>query len=561
MTDSLSTMATGYHAPLVILSVVVATLASYGALGLAGQVTSASGSIRTAWLLGGAVVMGVGIWSMHFVGMLAFHLPVAIGYTVPFLLISVAIAIAASLLALVVVSKSEMSLSTLLLAGVLMGAAICGMHYVGMASMRVPASVSYDDWIVAASVLIAVVASIVALWLAFRFSSGESRQVMLLKPLAALVMGIAISGMHYTGMAAASFHHTQAVQSPGRYILASGQLGVVVGIGALIITLLAIAGTVIDRKVLQDQLVLTLELAAQSEMLLQHQEELTAQTEELASQTRRLELQNTELQAANAMLALQRETAHRSLAVAEAAQSATLKANEARTRFINMVSHELRTPLGALGGYLDLLLMGLRGPVNQAQENDLRRMKVNQLHLLRLINEILDLAKLEAGQMPVELRELRLRDILESAKPMVLPQIEAKHIALSWEVDESTSCVIGDPERIQQILINLIANSTRFTPEAGAIRIHACRVGDAVKIHITDTGPGIPDDKIGSLFSPFVQLGGSGELYVGTGLGLAISRELARAMGGDLGVQAESKNGGATFVLSLNAGKDETFVH
>src|SRR5258708_2522541 len=161
-------MLTGSFDPtFVVLSIVIATMASYAALDLAGRVTAATGAARGGWLAGGAAVMGLGIWSMHFVGMLAFHLPTPIAYQLPLMLLSVVVAIAASLLALTVVSRPALRWATLLAAGVLMGAAISGMHYVGMASMYVAgATLGYNVNIVVLSIIIAVVASLAALWLA-----------------------------------------------------------------------------------------------------------------------------------------------------------------------------------------------------------------------------------------------------------------------------------------------------------------------------------------------------------------------------------------------------------
>ena len=154
---------------------------------------------------------------------------------------------------------------------------------------------------------------------------------------------------------------------------------------------------------------------------------------------------------------------------------------------------------------------------------DLRRIETNQRHLVRLLNDLLDLAKLESGQMPVNLTECGIIEILESARPMFEPQLSAKGIAYQHEIEESTPSVIGDPDRVQQILINLIANSIKFTPPKGSIRISANRRKDDVDVRISDSGPGIPTDRAATLFSPFVQLG---DQHSGTGLGLAISREL-----------------------------------
>jgi len=226
----------------------VAMLASFAALDFAGRVRSESGVTRLGWLAGGGTVMGLGIWSMHFVGMLAFHLPVPIGYDLPLMLLSVIVAIAASLVALVVVNRPKLGLARLVPGGMLMGGAIAGMHYIGMASMRVEATLRYNAWIVAVSVLIAIVASLAALWLAFRFRSDVTATGRLLKVLSAVVMGVAVSGMHYTGMAAARFDHALAMPHSARDIVASGQLGTTVAASAILIIVLALVGAVIDRN-------------------------------------------------------------------------------------------------------------------------------------------------------------------------------------------------------------------------------------------------------------------------------------------------------------------------
>ncbi|MBA2669110.1 MAG: hypothetical protein H0U67_01915, partial [Gemmatimonadetes bacterium] len=164
-------MPASYNPVLVVLSVVVAMLASFAALDLAGRVRLDTGATRLGWIAGGATVMGIGIWSMHFVGMLAFHLPVPIRYDVPLMLLSVVVAIAASLLSLVIVTRPRLHIWTIAPGGIVMGLAIAGMHYIGMASVRTDARLSYTPSIVSLSVLIAIVASFVALWLAFRFRS------------------------------------------------------------------------------------------------------------------------------------------------------------------------------------------------------------------------------------------------------------------------------------------------------------------------------------------------------------------------------------------------------
>ena len=256
-----------YDPVFVALSIAIAMLASYAALDLAGRVTSAERSLRLGWLAGGATVMGLGIWSMHFVGMVAFHLPVEIAYDVPLMLLSVAVAIGASLLALSVVSQPRMGSRTLIMAGLMMGVAISGMHYIGMASMRLDALLDHDDTTVLISILIAIGASLAALWLAFHLRSVQTPRGSLLRILSAVIMGIAISGMHYTAMSGA--HFAQAiVPHSGHNIIASHHLGVAVAAGAVLIILLALIGAVIDRNI-QARIAFTNELREKSEALRQ----------------------------------------------------------------------------------------------------------------------------------------------------------------------------------------------------------------------------------------------------------------------------------------------------
>ena len=236
-----------YSWHLVLLSILIASLASYTALDLAGRVTAARGRERLAWLLGGSLALGTGIWSMHFIGMLAFHLPVPIVYQVGLVLLSVLVAIAASALALVVVSRPVVRAGTLTLAALWMGPAIAGMHYVGMAALRVPAHMSFDGLLVAASVAIAVAASWVGLALAYRFRADESPGGRLRRLASAVVLGCAIAGMHYTGMAAASFTGDGAGAQLSRGVLATRGLVFGVSLGTLAILGLGLFGAMADR--------------------------------------------------------------------------------------------------------------------------------------------------------------------------------------------------------------------------------------------------------------------------------------------------------------------------
>ena len=193
-----------YNYALVALSVLIAIFASYAALDLAGRVTAAGGWTRAVWLLGGAGAMGTGIWSMHYIGMLAFILPIPVAYHWPTVLLSLFAAILASVVALGVVSRQKMGWFRALAGSVLMGAGIASMHYIGMAAMRLPAICHFNSFLVVLSVVFAVLISLAALWITFHFRD-EKTGIGWEKLAGAVVMGAAIPVMHYTGMAAASF--------------------------------------------------------------------------------------------------------------------------------------------------------------------------------------------------------------------------------------------------------------------------------------------------------------------------------------------------------------------
>jgi diguanylate cyclase (GGDEF)-like protein len=200
-----------YNYWLVLLSIVVAIFVSYTALNLSSRVArSASKPSARFWLAGGAVSMGCGIWSMHFVGMLAFSLPIALSYDIPTTVASLAIAIGLSGFALSIASREQIGLGRLAAGAIVMGLGICAMHYSGMSALQVLPAIIYEPHLLLASGIIAVVASFAALWLFFRLRNGRSWQMRLARLGAAVIMGLAISGMHYTGMAASRF-------APGSY--------------------------------------------------------------------------------------------------------------------------------------------------------------------------------------------------------------------------------------------------------------------------------------------------------------------------------------------------------
>ena len=226
-------------------------------------------------------------------------------------------------------------------------------------------------------------------------------------------------------------------------------------------------------------------------------------------------------------------------------------ANRAKSEFIANMSHELRTPLNAIAGYVELLEMGLRGQVTEAQRDDLRRIHQNQRLLLGLINDVLNFAKLESGHVEFDMSNVPVHESLAAMEGLVMPQLLARRFRYEYVPVDPSLTVYADREKVQQVVLNLLANAIKYTANEGNIRLSAADDGDAVLIQVRDSGRGIPSEKLERIFAPFVRIDtGYTRPTEGTGLGLAISRDLARAMGGDLTV--ESKLGaGSTFTLKL----------
>jgi PAS domain S-box-containing protein len=227
-------------------------------------------------------------------------------------------------------------------------------------------------------------------------------------------------------------------------------------------------------------------------------------------------------------------------------------ANAAKTQFLAVMSHELRTPLNAIGGYAELLLMGLRGPLTPDQRADLERIQRSQRNLLSLINDILNYAKLDAGRVEFTMTRVRVHPLLLELEPLVTPQLRARKLSYEYSGCDEALEAWSDAEKVRQIMLNLLSNAIKFTEAGGRITIDCTSDESEVRIHVRDTGFGIPEDKLGSIFEPFVQLERklSSSHHEGTGLGLAISRDLARGMGGDLSVQSKLGDG-SEFILTL----------
>ena len=255
----------------------------------------------------------------------------------------------------------------------------------------------------------------------------------------------------------------------------------------------------------------------------------------------------------NARLYVEAEAARRE---AESARLQAEAANRVKSDFLTTMSHELRTPLNAIAGYVDLIEMGLRGPLTDQQREDLLRIRRSQQHLAGLIEEVLGFAKLEAGQVRMQLADVALDDVLADVEALTAPQLRAKRLRYACESCGPGVRVHADRDRLRQILLNLLSNACKFTSEGGEVRVECEARETRVVLRVHDTGVGIPADKLDAVFEPFVQVDGRlTREHQGTGLGLAISRDLARAMGGEL-TATSAMGQGSVFELSMPRGAD-----
>lgn len=256
--------------------------------------------------------------------------------------------------------------------------------------------------------------------------------------------------------------------------------------------------------------------------------------------------------------------------VAEEAVTRADSANNAKSDFLATMSHEIRTPINAVLGYAELLEMELAGPLTPEQQTQVGRIRSSTGHLLTLVNEVLDLAKIESGTLRVNVAEAIAGDTANAALGLVSPQAAAKDIAISGSCEGACNArYVGDPDRVRQILTNLIANAVKFTKPGGSVSLRCSMVVDLpgevplkpnvryVAFHVSDTGVGIPADELESIFEAFVQAESKNRNpytreQTGTGLGLAISRQLAERMAGEIGVQSEP-GVGSTFTLFMPA--------
>ncbi|MFD0587408.1 MHYT domain-containing protein [Paenibacillus sp. GCM10027627] len=512
-----------HDATLVVISYIVAVVASYTLLGMVERSITSSGRQRWGWRLFGALSMGMGIWSMHFVGMLSFTLPVPVSYDLSIVLLSVIAALAGSFVALLIAGRSEPRLRHIFIGGAWLAAGVASMHYIGMAAMQI--NITYDPVYFALSILIAVVASIVALWLAIYFKKGAESGKRWMKFGSALIMGAAIAGMHYTGMMGASFQPLDQSELSAGVVLNQEWLAYLISTGTLITLAISIFGIFISKRfAVKDS-------------------EIQEKSEEIYTMNLELRQLNEHLEELVAIRTEQLEKAH----------NEAIEASQIKSQFLANMSHELRTPLNAIIGYSEMLQEEAEDMGEPSFAEDLSRIHTAGKHLLVLINDILDISKIEAGKMELHIEICNLSDIIDEVMATMRPLIDGKGNRLETVLSKNMA-IWTDMTKLRQILINLLSNANKFT-DVGTItfdiREEARGQRAGYSFRISDTGIGMTPEQVDKLFRPFTQADASTtRKYGGTGLGLAITRNFAGMMGGTIEVTSEL-GAGTTFICWL----------
>ncbi|VBQ00224.1 histidine kinase [Burkholderia pseudomallei] len=565
-----------FNLPLVALSLAIATLASYTALDLSALITLLDQPrMRRAWLAGGAAAMGTGIWAMHFVGMLAFSLPIPLGYDFGHTFASLAIAVVVSYFALNALTRAALTRERLAIGGVLMGLGIAGMHYTGMSALRMQPAIAYDFTLFVAS--IAIGASTTALWIAHRLSNENEPRVLMKRIAAAGVMGLAITGMHYTGMAAAHFGANAVCGAAGE--ISGAWLGATIALFTVTILSATLVVSRFDARTafLRGMTDALEELVAKRTSELEGALRQYERTTHVLQRTRRkMEQEIDERKAAQARLEHEKDEQRRLIRRLEETHVQLLQSEKLASigQLAAGVAHEINNPIGFVNANLNTLRSWVQGlldviAVQEALTGTLaadaraplaavaRDIDLDYVRgdILALIDESIDGA-MRVRRIVCDLRDFSrpsgdawafadLHASLESTLNVVHNELKYKaDIVREYGVLPLVEC---NAAQLSQVFMNLLVNAAQSIGTHGTITIRTTHDGDTVSISIADTGAGIPEDAIGRIFDPFFTTKPVGQ---GTGLGLSISHGIVEHHGGRIDVESHVGRG-STLTVTL----------
>ncbi len=487
---------------LVLLAAVICLFATNTAFSLYAHAAGASNRARVRWLAATAVVTGVGIWSTHFVAMLAFQpeLPISYGPFLTFLSIVIAVAVTGVGFSIAALGTGSWSAW---FGGAVVGVGIFSMHFTGMYGLQFPGRLEFDPVLAPASLVIGVVFGALAM------RRAQSADTIRQRTVAALLLTLAICGMHFTAMGAAELVHDPIVfvQDEG---LPDQWMAAGIALSTLMTAGIALVASTVDQR-----------FAAIS-----------------AREAVRLRAAVAELEATKEKLESTGTTLKQALAVADAA-------SRAKTHFLATMSHELRTPLNAVIGFADLLSAEISGKLDVKQQSYVSDIRHAGMHLLGLVNDILDVTRLEANAMQLDEQDIDLAVLAEETVKLMQPKADEAGVALSTAFAVEHPYLHGDARRIRQVLLNLFSNAVKFTPRDGKVILSIDKTAPGgIAIAVSDTGIGIAACDIPTALAEFGQVDNSlARKYAGSGLGLPLSKRLMELHDGTLVLESQPGKG------------------
>jgi signal transduction histidine kinase len=493
---------------LVALAAVICLFACYTAFSLVARARLVDRRSRPLWCAAAAVVTGGGIWATHFVAMLAFRTGMPMGYDLGLTALSVVVAIGLSLLGIRIGLRDDAAV----LGGAIVGAGIASMHFTGMAALHVPAVEHWDSGYVAVSIVLGIGLAAIAAWLSRRDPTIRGRLV------AAGVLAFAICAMHFTAMAALTLEPDPRIVVSNE-VMAPQWMAVSIAEITLLIVMLGLLSALFDEH-------LASRAAREARRLHRHVAKLEATKRELEATTRQL----------------------------QDALDAAAAGSQAKSQFLATMSHELRTPLNAIIGFAEIQVMQVFGPLGNPRYHDYARdIHRSGMHLLDLINDVLDIAKLDVGRLDLEEEEVDLASAIAECLTMVATQATTVGVDLDTDLSPTLPTVRADKRRLQQVLINLLSNAIKFTPAGGTVRVAAARGEHGLIVSVADTGIGIAPEDIPKALERFGQVDSRlSRTYEGAGLGLPLAKQLIELHGGTLTLDS-AVGQGTTVTLTVPA--------